>query len=313
MKTSLCGLLDSIGTRLMLLVVIAVALPLVCFAQSLYSDSTDAKPQPGERVWLGADGKPLPFTSEDEVLDFLRTAQVRDVSNIPVGITKPRRVRLEKDGLQACAIFHYRHFVGTNEELEDGEKILFFRESYLNQVAAYELNRLLGMRRVPPTVLRKVDGKKGSVQFWIENACNERDRSESDLQPTDPSAIVLANHDMRVFDNLINNIDRNWTNILYDSDWNLWYIDHTRAFGRDGELRDTKRLQRICRPLWENLQSLDDSLVFKTLKPYMGKMEMKRLLDRRDKIIKHFQEKIAKEGEDEVLFDYPNPAGPEEH
>jgi hypothetical protein len=35
---------------------------------------------------------------------------------------------------------------------------------------------------------------------------------------------------MRVFDQLIYNTDRNTGNVLYDTGWRLWGIDHTRAF-----------------------------------------------------------------------------------
>lgn len=36
------------------------------------------------------------------------------------------------------------------------------------EVAAYRLNRLLGLRLVPPTVFRRVDGIPGSLQFYID-------------------------------------------------------------------------------------------------------------------------------------------------
>jgi hypothetical protein len=112
---------------------------------------------------------------------------------------------------------------------------------------------------------------------------------------------------MRVFDNLINNTDRNYTNILYDPNWRLWLIDHTRAFGRSKELPDQKRLVRCSRSLWEKLQSLDKKIIKETMEPYMGSVEISRIMDRRDKIVNHFKEKIKKEGEENVLFDYPKP------
>ena len=35
---------------------------------------------------------------------------------------------------------------------------------------------------------------------------------------------------MKLFDQLIANIDRNQGNLLYDADWHLFLIDHSRAF-----------------------------------------------------------------------------------
>jgi len=66
-----------------------------------------AAAQSGEhtRVWLGPDGNALPFKTDDEVLEFLRTAKVVSMQNIPVGVTRPRQAVLEKDGIRSRAIF----------------------------------------------------------------------------------------------------------------------------------------------------------------------------------------------------------------
>jgi len=258
-------------------------------------------------TFTGPDDQPIPFTHEHELLNFLKTAQVQDEVKIPTGITKPRKLLLEKDGIKTHAVFHYRHYVNKKETLKNGQVIRYFRDSYLNQVAAYEMSRLLGMPNVPPTVLRNVEDKEGSVQLWIENAINESDRLDQRRFPPDRSLIDLRAHDMRVFDNLINNTDRNLTNILYDPNWRLWLIDHTRAFGRSKELPDHKRLRKCSRSLWKKLQSLDKRLVKEKLRPYMGSVEISRIFYRRDEIVNHFKEKITAEGEENVLFIYPKP------
>ena len=41
---------------------------------------------------------------------------------------------------------------------------------------------------------------------------------------------------MYVFDELIQNRDRNPGNSLWTTDWKLWLIDHTRAFRPDVEI-----------------------------------------------------------------------------
>lgn len=292
-----------VGLRIAVMLVSAVVFSTAPFRQSR-ADVRDWEAPAQERVWLGADQQPLPFRSEDRLLKLLGTAQFKCVVRVLGGVTRAEKVLLEDDGIQIHAVFHDLHVTGTQQVLVDGERVLYFRDSYYNQVAAYELSRLLGLGRVPPTVLREINGKRGSLQFWIENACTEKDRCDNELQPTDPKAIVLAHYDMRVFDNLINNIDRKWQNILYDADWDLWYIDHTRAFGRNVKLRDPKRLVKCSRLLWERLRTLSDDAAYRALRPYMGRMEIKRLLGRRDQIVSFFKEKIEQEGEDRVLFDY---------
>ena len=46
----------------------------------------------------------------------------------------------------------------------------FFRDHYANNVAAFELSRMLGMNNVPPGVVRRVGRNKGSLHLWIENS-----------------------------------------------------------------------------------------------------------------------------------------------
>ena len=213
---------------------------------------------------------------------------------------------MEKNGVRAHAIFHYRHTVDRNVKLRTGDHARYFRDSYLNQVAAYEMSRLLGITNVLPTVLRTVNRRKGSVQLWIENAFNERDRIEDNRLPPNLPMVELTAHDMRVFDSLINNIDRNQTNILFDPTWQLWYIDHTRAFGQEEELNRPEKLQRCSIPLWEKLQALDGDLLSETLDPYMGERQIRAVMTRRDMLVTYFQKKIVTEGEGTVLFHYPS-------
>ena len=44
-----------------------------------------------------------------------------------------------------------------------------FRESYKSEIAAYELDKLLKMDMVPPTVERQIDGSNGAAQQWVEH------------------------------------------------------------------------------------------------------------------------------------------------
>ena len=262
------------------------------------------EPRGIERIYLGPDGNPLPFEKEDDILGFLRTARIRDVMRIPIGVTKPKKLLLEKDGITAHAIFHYKHEIDRGVELRNGHMYSHFRDSYRNQVAAYEVSRLLGLTNVSPTVLRPVGGKRGSVQLWIENAFDERDRIEEGRLPPEIDMIQLPGHDMQVFDNLINNIDRNQTNILYDPNWQLWYIDHTRTFGQEAELYRPEKLRRCSVSLWEKLQALDADVLAEALDPYIGENQIQAVMARRAIILNEFQKKIELQGEEAILFRY---------
>ncbi len=254
-------------------------------------------------VWLDPEGKPLPFTSDEEVMEFLRTARLIRFREIPVGVTQPRRALLEKDGVRMHAIFRDVNMDKPMQRLASGTVVMNFRDSYIFEPAAYELSRLLGLDNVPPAILRKLRGKRGSLQAWVENAMTETSRVSDNI--TAPDKILWSKQmwNMRVFDNLIYNTDRNQGNILYDSDWNLWLIDHSRAFRREKELRTPELIVKCGRKLWEKLKSLDEQVVRERLKKFLRSSQIKALLRRRDILVAHIQKLIEERG-DKVLFTF---------
>lgn len=254
------------------------------------------------RVWKGPDGKPLPFKTDEEVMEFMRTATVVSMSPIGQGVTRPQKVLLEKDGIHMNAAFRtvdqnidvYRPKVGKEE--------LNFRDSYEFECAAYELSRLLGIDRVPPAILRTVRGQKGSLQVWIENAINETTRVKRKIRPPDP---VRWSRQMRLvtaWDALIYNVDRNAGNSLFDPDWNLWMIDHTRTFRDSERLQDPDSVNSCERTFFEKLRTVDDDAIRQAVKPYLKSREIDGLLKRRQKLVEHIEKLIREFGEAGVLY-----------
>ena len=252
--------------------------------------------------WQGPGGKPLPFRSHEEVLEFLKKAKVMSRRGIPRGITRPSLLELEKDGVQARA-----HFSDVNEEkqmaqLASGRSEIHFRDSYKFNGAAYELARLLGLENVPPAVERFVNGRRGGVSLWIEEAFTERERVARHLQPPDKARWDQQIANMRVFDNLIYNTDRTQENIIIDGNWKVWMIDHTRAFRRWHELNAPQQVSKIERAVWEKLQGLDKAEAKKRLRPYLAAYEIEAIFKRRDLLVELIRRRIVERGEDEVLF-----------
>ena len=62
---------------------------------------------------------------------------------------------------------------------------------------------------------------------------------------------------MYVFDELIQNRDRNQGNIMWSPDSKMWMIDHTRAFRTGRDLMKPENLTRIERALFGKLRTLD--------------------------------------------------------
>lgn len=255
--------------------------------------------------WLGKDGKPLPFTTPEELERFLETAEVVAVEGIPVGVTKPKKITLEKDGVRMHAVFRYLDIFKRKWKTARGVKVNF-RDSCMFEVGAYRLSRLLGMRNVPPTVVREVEGKKGSVQAWVTDAMTEQSRREKELEAPNPMLWMYQYQVMWLFDNLIYNDDRNKGNILIDKDWKVWLIDATRGFRPVSELRNPSTIRFCEKTIWQNLRMLDDDTLKECLDPFLGSFELGSLLKRRRMLIEHIEKLIEERGESTVLFELPS-------
>ena len=231
-----------------------------------------------------------------EVLAFLETADVVSTEEMSAGTNKKKRkVELEKNGIRVRGIhrntYDYRDMAGVG-----------FVDSYLSEMAAYELSRILGLDFVPPVVKRKVK-KMGSLQLWIEGATTEADRLRGDIEPPDAVRFQEQIDVLRVFDNLIANTDRNPGNIIIDSDWRVWFIDHTRSFAGYRELREPDKIVRCERGVWQKLQTVSDAEIKSRLKPYAPKY-LSPLVARRELVVDKIRQLIAENGEDQVIFDW---------
>ncbi len=105
-----------------------------------------------------------------------------------------------------------------------------------------------------------------------------------------------------IFDALIHNVDRNQGNLLIDPDWNVWLIDHTRAFIPQSRLPARQHIRRCDRDLWQRLQTVDRQAAAAALDPYLTGPESRSLLNRWRKLVEHIEGLIAERGEDAVLF-----------
>lgn len=157
---------------------------------------------------------------------FLREASVVAIEQVGAGSTNPERITLARDGEQHRAIF--KPIAGDKGALTDDPR---------REVAAYAVARALGLGLVPPTVLRTINGREGSLQLWVEGAINEEARRAEDLAPDDGARYELLLARQRAFDALIGMGERSDTNLLITpSNWSIHLIDHARAFHPDRTL-----------------------------------------------------------------------------
>jgi hypothetical protein len=208
------------------------------------------------------------FSGDADLEDFLRTAQVVWKEEVGSGSTRPLQIGLADDGRRAKAVFKA---IDT-----DGRR-------YVHEVAAYRLDRLLGLGMVPPTVLREIDGATGSLQLWVDNAVNENNRRAENLEPGDREAFDASLNASKVFDLVIFNIDRNGSNMLITlADWRIHLIDHERAFAAKSPagpyLADAR--SRLEKPFKQQLAALDPDAVRGELAGLLGEDEIAALLAR---------------------------------
>lgn len=252
--------------------------------------------------WLDADKNPLPFQSDEEILEFLRTADVADMKDIPTGVTHPIKLTLQKGGVRAHAAFRLLDEEKRRADFGQGSAELFFRDSFKFEPAAYELSRMIGMHSVPPAILRKINGRDGSVQIWVEKAQTEEGRVKNGLADPDENHWGRQVHMMRVFDALVFNTDRTQANILITPDWRIWMIDHTRAFRIPTDLPNEKSLTSCDKDVYARLKALNEADLKLRLKPFLRGNEINSILKRRDALVKHFDKLIAERGQSAVLF-----------
>jgi hypothetical protein len=218
-----------------------------------------------------------------ELEEFLATGEVIEKKYIGTGVTRPMKVTLKKNEKSINAVFKT---IDTNPLTRKD-----YNESdrYLYDVAAYRLDRMLDLQMVPAAVIRKIDGKEGVLQYWVENSINERDREETKA-PFESYCKKDHQFWLRyIFDVLIFNEDRNLTNILWTkNDYMMVFIDHTRAFrlstNRPKQYR--KAPLNVSDLLINKLNGLNRENLKDELSPYLHQWQIDAILKRRDMIIK---------------------------
>ncbi|HKD16780.1 MAG TPA: hypothetical protein VKG23_02840 [Thermoanaerobaculia bacterium] len=265
--------------------------------------ASDPPPAPAWRTFVDVDGKPLPFKTDAELLEFLRTAEPTAETHLSGGINFPRKVVLEKDGLKVNAVFR-----DVNEEKDKptfggGRNEVGFSDSYIYEPAAYEMGLMLGLDNVPPATLRKLHYKSGSIQIFV-NGTDEKKLLEKHIEMPKDQMWQKQVQMMNVFDALIYNVDRNRGNILITPDWRLWMIDHTRAFRKLPTLQEPVTITMCERGVYQKLKALDEKEVRTRMKPYLSSFEIDGLIARRKLLVDLLDKLIAEKGENQVLYDF---------
>lgn len=232
------------------------------------------------KIWVG---------HEAEMEEALRTLEIDRIEEVPIGVTKPKKIFFAAGSPVASAAW---------KPLPPRMRQGFF-ESYKAEIAAYELDKLLKLEMVPPYVERRVKGDLGAVALWVEDVKGWK-INEPVTGPDGPSWEKQVIR-MKLFDQLIGNIDRNQGNLLYDPEYHLILIDHSRAFTTVRDLRKMAAVSRVDREFWDRIMALDEEVLQTNLGKWLGRGELRAILQRRDRMKQNIDKLVAERGEAAVF------------
>ena len=235
------------------------------------------------RVWK------LPYGMTNEELEnFLLTAKVIASKEIGTGVSKPLKLTLKKGKRTIHALYKNLDSSPGLEKTRRWPRDGNYADRYYHELAAYELNKLLTLDIIPPMVEREYLGKPGIFQYWIENGINRSEMITNKILYKGFCTNKSQKDLMRIFDALIYNDDRNTGNVFYKrDDWQIWLIDHSRAFRAKAKL--PKGLEwsklRLSDNFRQRLAALTKENLDKVLTKYLHEKQITYLLKRRNKIL----------------------------
>jgi hypothetical protein len=262
-----------------------------------YADPTVAPaPLPSEPLFLSSQ-----TLSEADVADVLARGTIEPTESCAEGVLE---VKVTLDGRSVDGIFEAAAPDVVKREL-----------------AAYKLDRLLGLGLVPATVARDYAGKSGVLQGRPSRWVSEQDRQDAlkgapgalvcqtiSNEPKTPAARRPASPQAQparmpsggwcaltpqfqlayAFDALIDNRGRTLDRYLYDADATMLFLSgHGSAFGTGTEIAKPLEaaLAKTGPEMQSRLRQLDAAGVKKAIGEYVGDAAVAALLQRRDRIL----------------------------
>lgn len=203
-----------------------------------------------------------------EFEEYIRTAEIDRFEDIPLGVTRPKRAWLKPGGPAVSIAW----------KALPPSRATGYWESYKSEIAAYEMDKLLGMEMVPVAVEKRWKGETAAAILWLVPVHPWKAMEARPKPPKWNRQAVL----MKMFDNLIGNPDRNMGNLLVDDDWNLFLIDHSRAFIDATNL--PFKMEHIDRQVWDRMLGLDEPALTVAIGKWVDRRSVRAILTRRDRM-----------------------------
>jgi hypothetical protein len=188
-------------------------------------------------------------------------------------------------------------------------------EGWNYEIAAYRLDKLIGLGLVPPTVERRFREDRGSCQYWVDDCMRlgDRDKKGIKMLPAKVFGWNRATYLQRLFDNLIANEDRHKNQVLITPDWRMVLIDHSRSFRTSGKFVKTllytaknaegpMLMSELPRAVVDKVKALDFETIKSAVGPYLTDEEIRAVLTRRDLVLEEISRLVKVNGEKKVFY-----------
>lgn len=230
-----------------------------------------------------------PALTDAQTEEFLLKAEVTKTRSTAKGVTGSLRATLSDGKLTHEA--HIQDVDESKREFQSARGTEFnFRDSWSFNVAGYKIDRLIGLNMVPVSVSRRWRSKPAAFTWWIDDVLmDEQERLQKKTQPPDLQYWNEQMQLVRLFDQLIYNVDRNMGNLIITKDWRVWAIDHTRAFRTHDTLKSPEAITRCDRQVFERLKALDKDTLKREVGSVLDEWQIRAVLARRDAIVKKIE------------------------
>jgi len=241
--------------------------------------------------------------------DFLKTAEIVRSEEIGEGVTKPLKLYLQKGDVKSKAAWK------NPSGMQGG-----YLEGWQYEIAAYRLDKLIGLNMVPPAVERDFQGKPGALVYWATSEYSLLKVVEEKIAIPKEAFEHTENmkYLVRAWDSLVANDDRTQQNLLYTKDWRVIAFDHSRSFrstkeytdslmnGRNGIKKTSDGKPFLFRrlPRWfvENVKKLDYQSIKEAVGPYLTEKEIAAVIKRKDLLLAEIDTMLKESGEAKVLY-----------
>jgi hypothetical protein len=244
---------------------------------------------------------------------YLETADIVKSERLGEGVTHPWKIFLEKNGTAKKAV--WKGTTGLQE--------------WRFEIAAYRLDKLLGLNMLPPAVEREFNRDRGAMILWADSKTSlfklvdDNEKARKAGRQEDPPTEFLdlvgqGKYATRIWDCLIANEDRTQENILYTEDWRTLLIDHSFAFRSEGEYAqklvygrngikkhengDPLLINQAPRALVDRIRTLDAASIKKAVGPYLTAKEIAAIISRAKILVAEIEEMAKQIGEAKFYF-----------